>query len=97
MTMSEMVSISIILPTLNEEESLKVLVPDITKILRDEDYEVINVDPKFIKSKFNNLWKKSKVKRLYKKFKISGIIKIKVKFFLNKCFRLIFFIFMIVI
>ena len=44
MTMSEMVSISIILPTLNEEESLKVLVPDITKVLRDEDYEVIIVD-----------------------------------------------------
>ena len=44
MTTSEMVSISIILPTLNEEESLKVLVPDITNILRDEDHEVIIVD-----------------------------------------------------
>ena len=39
-----MVSISIILPTLNDKESLKVLVPDITNILRDEDHEVIIVD-----------------------------------------------------
>ncbi len=39
-----MPEISIIIPTLNEEKNLRKLLPDIRRILRGEDYEIIVVD-----------------------------------------------------
>ena len=37
-------SLSVILPTFNEEESLTMFIPSIVEVLKNEDYEIIVVD-----------------------------------------------------